>query len=85
MPAKKKEREISWDEIGKAIGTKMEKHKDIPWKKQWMCNPHQNGGGFGRLLFAIGLVFAFEYAGLLGGIPAWTLVMIVIGFAMMRL
>ena len=86
--AKEKKKTPSWDEIGKTIGKKIEekfKDKDFPpWKKPWLfCHPRE-GGGFGRLVFIIGLLFALNYAGMLTNIPSWTLVLIVIGFALMR-
>ncbi|MBW2970857.1 hypothetical protein KY320_01720 [Candidatus Woesearchaeota archaeon] len=83
-----KKKELTWDEIGEAIGKKMEqgfKDKDVcgPWNKPWM-QYKEHGGGFGRLLFIIGTVLLFNHWGVLAGVPWWVLVMIVIGFAAMK-
>ncbi len=100
MAKKKKKttkKEPTWDEIGKAIGTKIEaSSKTIipsssytidkpPYMKSWMCYHKIHEGGFGRLLFIIGVLYALNYAGYLTTIPTWVLVLIVLGFASMRL
>ncbi len=83
----RKNKELSWDEIGKAIGKKMEKHKDgmecSAWKKHWMVHK-DNGGAAGRLIFIIGMLYALKYAGMLANIPLWTLFVIAIGFMLMK-
>jgi len=87
MAKTSKKRELSWDQIGKAIGHKIDKSK---WeecgaqKKPWMYHK-DHCGGFGRLLFALGLLFSLKALGLLEGIPTWSLVLMVIGFMMMKL
>ncbi|MBW2965719.1 hypothetical protein KY342_01295 [Candidatus Woesearchaeota archaeon] len=43
-----------------------------------------NGGGLGRLIFIIGVLYALNYAGMLANIPTWTLVLIAIGFTLMK-
>ncbi|MBR9682706.1 MAG: hypothetical protein GOV02_03445 [Candidatus Aenigmarchaeota archaeon] len=89
MPKKKKD--MSWDQIGKAVGKKMEKYskendKDgNNWCKSFSVDHQVNGGGFGRLLFISSILYAMNLTGMLEGIPLWTLVLIAIGFAMMRL
>ena len=92
MPAKakSKKKEPSWDQIGEMIGKKMEKtfKKEKcgpPWQKHWMFYQHREGGGFGRLIFIIGVLFAMDSLGMLANVPVWTLVLIALGFAMMRL
>ena len=92
MPAKAKpkKKEPSWDQIGQLIGKKMEKEfkkekYDKPWQKHWMFHRRSEGGGFGRLIFIIGVLFAMDSLGMLLNVPIWALVLIVLGFAMMRL
>jgi len=83
----KDENEMNWDEIGKVIGSKIEKGFKNPgcsWKGPWVFNYQDNGGGFGRFLFSLGMVLALYNIGLLTGIPIWTIIMIIIGFSMMR-
>lgn len=88
MPAKPKraEKELSWDEIGKAIGRKMEKFKkeeEPSWAfRYWGYN--KNGGGFGRFLFIIGVLYALQYGGMLPSMPWWVYVLLVLGFTLMR-
>jgi len=80
MPKKK---EPSWDQIGKTIGKKM--NKEIQKDNTWKCWTHRsNGGGFGRFIFVIGILYALNLLGYLEGIPLWLLVIIVIGFTSMR-
>lgn len=85
MAKKAKKKDPSWDQIGKSIGSKMEKNdwdKKCGWGKSW----HKEcGGGFGRLVFAIGLIFALSATGKLEAVPIWTLVVMVIGFTILKL
>jgi hypothetical protein len=85
MPAKRRKKEPSWDEIGEAIGKKMEKEfKGCDWKnKPWMFH-RERGGGFGRFLFIIGVLYAMHLMGMLTMIPLWVLAIVVIGFSLMR-
>ena len=80
-----KKKELSWDEIGKAIGKKIERveKEDKPWGKAWMYH-HESGGGFGRFLFIVGVLYALSIMGVLEGIPLWTVILIVIGFSAMK-
>lgn len=97
-PAKKrtvKRKEPSWDEIGDAIGKKVEVAFSKMDKKKFdnsCCSPwwamhchHREGGGFGRLLFIIALLYILSFKGMLAGIPTWNLVLLVLGFWWMRL
>jgi len=85
MPSKRrKKRDPSWDEIGEMIGKKMEKEFG---NKKW-CYPRifeqkHHGGGFGRFLFIIGILYAMHLMGMLIVIPLWVLAVIVIGFSLM--
>ena len=77
-----KKKQPSWNQIGKQVGQKIDKTN---WQqcapKQW----HKEcGGGFGRLLFAIGLVFALSATGRLEAVPTWTVVLMVIGFTLLK-
>ena len=82
--AKKKTRkkEPSWEEIGKLAGRKIEKTKPKPWEKAW-CSTN-NGGGFGRLIFIIAVLYAMNTMQMLPGVSIWTQVAIVIGFSLMK-
>jgi hypothetical protein len=90
MPAKKtKKKDTSWDDIGKAIGAKIEKAskegkfdcKSFNFKKEEKC-----GGGFiGRLLLAIGVIWALSSLGILAGVSGWAIALMIAGFAFMRL
>ena len=84
MPKKK---EQTWDEIGQAIGKKIEKEfksKEYkPWHKPWMVYKEE-GGGFGRLLFIIGVMLLLNHLGVLISIPWWISALVIIGFACMR-
>lgn len=81
-----KKKDLSWEEIGQAIGKKIEEGKgEWPHHRHWEFKYKHYGGGFGRLVFAVGVLFALSYAGLLVNIPSWVLVIIIIGFALMRL
>jgi hypothetical protein len=91
--AKRKKKEMSWDEIGESIGRKVEKmEKECGddesgfWKKRWMFYRKEEGGGFGRFLFILGLLFLLNFLGTieLSVIPWWILALIIIGFTGMR-
>ncbi len=83
-----KKKELNWDEIGKAIGKKMEQHKEgmecSGWKHHWIFHREHHGGAAGRLIFIIGVLYALNYAGMLVKIPLWTLVVIAVGFMLMK-
>jgi len=96
--AKRKE-DMSWDDIGEVIGKKvgchMEKFGDkmdekfgkdecCGWKPPWAGHKH-DGGGCGRFVFIIALLYILSLKGLLVGIPWWALALLVIGFSGMRL
>jgi len=102
MPTKKKtakkrtaKKNPTWDEIGDAIGKKIETSFDNidkkcseddcgnPWWKKCTCQ--HEGGGFGRLLFIIALLYILSFKGMLTGIPSWNLVLLVLGFWWMKL
>ena len=89
MATKKKKKEQSWDEIGEAIGRKIEKEfkgKDFNCGPQWykwqQYNP--DGGGFGRFLFVIGALLALSTMGILPQLPWWNYALIIIGFSAMK-
>ena len=90
MAKKKRTAEPSWDKIGDMIGKKMEKgmkDKDCcggSWGKWANCCGNGDSGFFGRVLFVVGLYLALSSLGLLSGIATWVLVMIGIGFALMK-
>ena len=84
---------MSWDEIGESIGRKVERmekeckdDEGKSWKRRWMFARKEEGGGFGRFLFIIGLLFLLDIVGTieLSLIPWWVLGLIIIGFAGMR-
>jgi len=83
-----KKKDLSWDDIGEAIGKKIEhvqKQEKGPWSKNWYWNyRHESGGGFGRFLFIVGVLIALSTMGLLTTVPFWTQVLIVIGFTAMK-
>ncbi|MFC2174868.1 hypothetical protein ACFLQ2_03275 [archaeon] len=88
----KKKKEQTWDEIGESIGRKIEKEfkgKDFkgkccePWWKEHTVL-REEGGGFGRLLFIIGILLALSTMGLLPQLPWWNYAIIVVGFMLMR-
>lgn len=90
MVKKKKVSEPSWDKIGAMIGKKMEKGFKGgeccgPWWK-WADRGYSNrdNGFVGRVLFIVGLYIALNTLGLLHGIATWVIVMMGIGFALMR-
>lgn len=83
----KKKKDLSWEEIGSGIAKNIEQEhkKTKPWTKSWCFHKQENcGGGFGRLIFIIGLMYALHYKGLLTGIPGLVIALIIIGFALMR-
>ena len=82
MPRKKK-KEMSWDELGEAFGKKMEKEFKGCEPKPWYFHK-ERGGGFGRFLFIVGVLYAMHLMGFLVSIPLWVLAIIVIGFSLMR-
>ncbi len=89
MPRKAGKSEMGWDEIGKMIGKKMEKGMKEgecckPWHHYMFKHHSHDGGFFGRALFIIGLMIALNGLGLLHGIATWVLVLIGIGFALMK-
>jgi hypothetical protein len=74
-------------EIGKAIGQKIESidfEECKGWKKNFVFAQKEHGGGFGRLLFAVGVLYFLYLKGFLVGIPTWVLVLIALGFTLMR-
>ncbi len=85
MVAKKraKKKVQSWDQIGKSIGKKMDK---TDWKK--MCNTndcHKESGAFGRLIFAIALMYILNISGYLTNVSMWAQAALVIGFWWMKI
>ena len=93
MPPKKttrrrRAREPTWDEIGKAVGSKFEKYEQdecFPMKKKsFWFHHHEHGGGFGRLLFIIGVLLAMNALGMLAGIPWYATLLILVGFWWMK-
>ena len=90
MAKKTKKKEPTWEDMGKFMGEKFGKKFEgmecASWKKPWsFCTGHEGGGFIGRLVFILGLVFALKAAGILAAAPTWTVVLIIIGFALMRL
>ncbi len=88
MAKKTVKNNISWESIGKNIGKKIEselKQKPCGFtEKAWTINYREHGGGFGRLLFAIGVLWALHYSNIIN-LPWWLNTLIVIGFALMTL
>ena len=87
MAAKnKKTEDASWDRIGELIGASFEKDLSPPDPKvnYWSWCHTSKGGGFGRFLFIIGVLLALSTLGKLDGISTWILLLIVIGFTMMK-
>jgi hypothetical protein len=89
MP-RKAGKEQGWDEIGKMIGKKMEKGMKEgeccgrPWHHYMFKHHDHDGGFFGRALFVTGIMAAMNALGYLHGIAAWILVVIWVGFALMK-
>lgn len=94
MPAKKTKKEdskssdVSWEEIGKMVGQKVEKGTKgtdwTSWGKQKFVFKEEHGGGFGRLLFAIGVMVLLTNLGIIPVLAWWMYVLIIGGFALMR-
>ena len=87
MPKKTtKKREPSWDKIGEMIGRKMEKEFKKKECKTWgpWTITKENGGGFGRFLFIVGVLYSLSLLGYLEAIPLWVSILIVIGFTAMK-
>ena len=94
MPAKKKtSKEPSWDKIGDMIGQKIGgefngKSCCSPWDKGWkdhLTVKLQESGGFGRLIFAIGMLLALNRMDIWVGMPWWLTGLVIVGFWWMRL
>jgi len=81
-----KKKDPSWDQIGKQIGKKIEKTK---WEKltgRSACSTEPKcTGGFGRVLFIIALLAILNAKGFLAGISIWWLILLAIGFGLMKL
>lgn len=71
----------SWEDIGKMIGKKIEKEGK---PRPWVFHAHSDKGFFGRVLFAIMLVWALNIIGVFSAVPTWMQVLMVVGFAFMR-
>ena len=90
MPAKKKvtksKKEPTWDEIGEAIGSKMEKFKksDYCSEKPWFFKQSEGCGGCGRFVFITGLLYALNLLGSLPNLPWWVWAWIVVGFTALK-
>jgi hypothetical protein len=91
LPDKKKSKsklskEPTWDEIGRAVGRKIEKYKMeecSPWRRAWFFRERE-GGGFGRFVFITGLLYALNLLGSLPDLPLWVWIWVVIGFTAMK-
>ena len=87
---RRRTREPTWDDIGKAVGRKFEKYeKDFDSEKcdswfKWKWHTHGHGGGCGRLLFIIGVLLAMNALGMLAGIPWYATLLIILGFWWMK-
>jgi len=85
MPKKK---ESSWEEIGKQIGAKIEKEfkseKNKSWKANWHIHEDRGGAFFGKALLGLGLYFGLSSQGL-WPFAWWASVLILLGFALMKL
>ncbi len=54
----KKKKEMNWEEIGQAVGRKVEQESKKPgWKKAWMFHKHEHGGFFYFMGFLGALVY----------------------------
>lgn len=90
MPVKKKakrrKREPTWDEVGKKFEKEFKSAECCSTKqKHWMhCTGYHGGGFVGRLIFIFGVIFALKAMGVLEGAPTWTIVFMIIGFALMK-
>lgn len=88
-PILRRAQDVGWDKIGEMIGKKMEKGFKGDecckgWGKWAKYGNNGDSGFFGRVLFIVGLYLALSALGLLHGIATWVLVLIGIGFALMR-
>jgi hypothetical protein len=73
--------------IGGVIMAKKAKKKDeccSSWTSYVGKRGCDDGGCFGRLLFAIGIYAALNSLGILTGIPTWAVAVTCIGFVLMR-
>jgi hypothetical protein len=59
--AVKAKKEPTWDEIGKAIGSKIEKECDEDEKKPWFKGCSSGGTGCGGALYGLGFLGALFY------------------------
>ena len=73
-----------WEDIGRAIGKKIEQEKGTMWQKPWFMHREDGSGFVGRLLFVIGLVWILNTRGYMLGISGWAIALIIIGFALMK-
>ena len=80
-------KEPSWDEIGKQIGSKIEKAfkegECKGWGKKFVFKQEKNIGFPGRFIFAMGIWAALTIAGI-WTFPWWVTLLIVLGFTLMR-
>lgn len=90
---------MSWDEIGSVIGEKIgegvetafdrfdeedRKEKAKHWFfRRYTCD-HGHGGGAGRFIFIVSILYAMHLTGALPHLPLWLFAIIVIGFTLMR-
>jgi len=84
----RKKKDMSWNQIGKEIGKKIEKEskKDQSvWNKSLCFHGETNGGGFGRFIFICSTLYAMHLMGMIEVLPLWLLALIVIGFTAMRI
>jgi hypothetical protein len=77
-----KKKDDSWDKIGSTIGRKLE--KEFKGKKWKFCHHEHEGGGFGRFLFILAVLFILNAQGYLVGVSSWMLVLLVLGFTLMK-
>jgi len=85
MAAKKKKKDPSWDQLGKIFERKMKKEfKDKDCGPSCMHSHQKSGGGLGRFVFIIGVLWAMNSMGYFIGLELWQLAIIVIGFTMMK-
>ena len=78
----------SWEDIGRIIGQKVgsgvQSGEFKSWTKQKFVFKEEHGGGFGRLLFAIGIIVLLTSMGVIPTMAWWMYVLIIGGFALMR-
>jgi hypothetical protein len=79
--------EFSWEDIGKAIGQKIEKGfkggKCKAWHKSISFETQKNAGFVGRFLFSMGVWAALSIAGV-WTFPWWVSFLCIAGFSFMR-